>query len=114
MAKAKSAVPAGHHTVTPQLTLDNAAQAIDWYKKALGAEEVARGIGPKRKTTHAEIRTGDSLTTARPLNMGGDRRSNPPPRHSSSPPAASTESMATTIRGLGYSLDDPDEPGRGE
>jgi hypothetical protein len=26
----------------PQLTLDNAAQAIDWYKKALGAEELSR------------------------------------------------------------------------
>ena len=42
MAKARSAVPEGFHTVTPQLTLDNAAQAIDWYKKALGAEEVMR------------------------------------------------------------------------
>ena len=32
MAKAKKAVPEGLHTVTPQLTLDNAAQAIEWYK----------------------------------------------------------------------------------
>ena len=40
MAKAKSPIPDGYHTVTPQLTCDNAAQAIDWYKKALGAEEV--------------------------------------------------------------------------
>ena len=46
MAKAKSAVPEGFHTVTPQLTLDNAAQAIDWYKKALGAEELGRAVGP--------------------------------------------------------------------
>ena len=61
MAKAKSAVPPGHHTVTPQLTLDNAAQAIDWYKKALGAEEVARAPGPDGKIMHAEIRIGDSL-----------------------------------------------------
>jgi hypothetical protein len=38
MARAKSAVPEGHHTVTPQLTLDNAVQALVWYKKALGAE----------------------------------------------------------------------------
>ena len=53
MAKAKSAVPEGHHTVTPQLTLDNAAQAIDWYKKALGAEEVARAVGPDGKIMHA-------------------------------------------------------------
>ena len=41
MANAKRALPEGHRTITPQLTLDNAAQAIDWYEKAPGAEEVA-------------------------------------------------------------------------
>jgi PhnB protein len=61
MAKAKGPVPPGHHAVTTQLTLDNAAQAIDWYKKALGAEEVARATGPDGKIMHAEIRIGDSL-----------------------------------------------------
>src|SRR5215470_13428879 len=61
MAKAKSAVPEGHHTVTPQLILDDAAKGIDWYKKALGAEEVARAVGPDGKVLHAEIRVGDSL-----------------------------------------------------
>jgi uncharacterized glyoxalase superfamily protein PhnB len=61
MAKATKAIPDGHHTVTPQLTLDNAAQAIDWYKKALGAAEVARAVGPDGKIMHAEIRIGDSL-----------------------------------------------------
>src|SRR4029079_18575688 len=61
MAKAKKAVPEGHHTVTPQLILDSAAQAIEWYKKALGAEEVARATGPDGKILHAEIRIGDSL-----------------------------------------------------
>ena len=60
MAKAKSAVPEGYHTVTPQLTLDNAAQAIDWYKKALGAEELSRATGPDGKIMHAELRIGDS------------------------------------------------------
>src|SRR3989441_13283548 len=61
MAKAKNAIPKGHHTVTPSLTLDNAAPAIDWYKKALGAEEVARAVGPDGKIMHAEVRIGDSL-----------------------------------------------------
>jgi PhnB protein len=61
MAKAKNAVPAGHYTVTPQLTLDNAAAAIDWYKKGLGAEEVSRATGPDGKIMHAEIRVGNSL-----------------------------------------------------
>lgn len=61
MAKAKSPVPEGYHTVTPHLILDNAAQALDWYKKALGAEEVARALGPDGKIMHAEIRIGNSL-----------------------------------------------------
>jgi uncharacterized glyoxalase superfamily protein PhnB len=60
MAKAARAVPAGYHTITPQLTLDNAAQTIDWYKKAFGAEEISRSPGPDGKIMHAEIKIGDS------------------------------------------------------
>jgi PhnB protein len=60
MAKAARAVPEGFHTITPQLTLDNAAKAIDWYKKALGAEEVNRSAGPDGKIMHAELKIGDS------------------------------------------------------
>ena len=71
MAKAKSAIPQGHHTVTPQLTLDEAAKAIDWYKKALGAEEVARAVGPDGKIMHAEIRIGDSLIMLNDAMGGG-------------------------------------------
>jgi uncharacterized glyoxalase superfamily protein PhnB len=71
MAKAKKAVPEGHHTVTPQLTLDSAAQAIDWYKKALGAAEVARAVGPDGKIMHAELRIGDSLIMMNDAMGGG-------------------------------------------
>jgi PhnB protein len=60
MAKAKKAVPEGLHTVTPSLIVDNATQAIDWYKKALGAEEVSRAVGPDGKILHADLRIGDS------------------------------------------------------
>ena len=60
MSKAKSAVPDGYHTLTPQLTLDNAAQAIDWYKKTLGVEEVSRFVGPDGQIMHAELKIGDS------------------------------------------------------
>jgi uncharacterized glyoxalase superfamily protein PhnB len=60
MTKAQNPIPAGHHTITPQLTLDNAAQAIDWYKKAMGAEETSRAVGPDGKILHAELRIGDS------------------------------------------------------
>ncbi len=71
MAKAKQAVPQGFHTVTPQLTLDNCAQAIDWYKKALNAEEVARAVGPDGKIMHAELRIGDSRIMMNDAMMGG-------------------------------------------
>jgi PhnB protein len=78
MAKAARAVPEGYHTVTPQLTCDNAAQAIDWYKKGLGAEELHRSLGPDGKIMHAEIKIGDShimlndpMMGQGPLGMGG-------------------------------------------
>ena len=60
MAKARHAVPEGHHTLTPHLILDDAARAIDWYKKALGAVEVSRSPGPDGKIMHAQLRIGDS------------------------------------------------------
>ena len=71
MSKAKRAVPEGFHTITPQLTLDNAAQAIDWYKKALGAEEVSRATGPDGKILHADLRIGDSHFMLNDAMMGG-------------------------------------------
>lgn len=70
MAKAKHAIPEGHHTVTPQLTLDNAAKAIDWYKEAFGAEEIARSVGPNGAVMHAEIRIGNSLVMMNDSMMG--------------------------------------------
>ena len=72
MAKAKSSVPAGHHTVTPHLIMNDASSALDWYAKALGAEILARAPGPDGKIMHAEIRVGNSIIM---LNdeMGGGR-----------------------------------------
>ncbi len=55
MAKAKKAVPDGYQTVTLALTLNNAAEAIEWYKKALGAEDLGRAVGPYGKIMNAEI-----------------------------------------------------------
>ena len=54
-------IPDGYHSVTPYLTLDDSAAAIDWYKKALGAEELGRMPGPDgRGVMHAELKVGDS------------------------------------------------------
>ncbi len=55
------AIPEGMHTITPHITLRNAAQAIEFYKKAFGAEEVGRSLTPDGKIMHAAIRIGDSL-----------------------------------------------------
>jgi PhnB protein len=71
MATAKRPVPEGYSTVTPQLTLDNAAQAIDWYKKGLGAEELSRSTGPDGKIMHAEIKIGNSRIMLNDPVMGG-------------------------------------------
>jgi len=55
------AIPEGMHTITPHIALRNAAQAIEFYKKAFGAEELGRSLTPDGKIMHAAIRIGDSL-----------------------------------------------------
>jgi len=70
MAKAQNAVPKSHHTVTPQLTLDNAAETLNWYQKALGAKEIYRSVGPDGKVMHAEVHIGDSVFYANDVMMG--------------------------------------------
>lgn len=60
MAQARNPVPEGLHTVTPQLVYDEAGKAIDWYKNALGADEIMRSLGPDGKVMHAEIQIGSS------------------------------------------------------
>jgi PhnB protein len=53
-------VPEGMHTVTPHLTCAGAAAAIEFYKRAFQAEEVARMAAPDGKLMHAMVRIGDS------------------------------------------------------
>jgi uncharacterized glyoxalase superfamily protein PhnB len=61
MTRAKNAIPEGLHTVTPQLTFEKTAEAIEWYKKALGAKEISRAKSPDGKQImHAEIQIGNS------------------------------------------------------
>ena len=55
MAKAKNPIPEGLHTITPHLVVKGAAQAIDFYKKAFGAKEVARMPGPDGKLMHGHV-----------------------------------------------------------
>src|SRR6266436_526183 len=43
------AIPEGLHSVTPQLTVDGCAEAIETWKKAFGAEEMMRAPDPSGK-----------------------------------------------------------------
>jgi len=61
MAKTTQGIPKGYHTVTPSIFVSGAAKAIDFYKKALGAEERMRFPAPDGSIMHAEIQIGDSI-----------------------------------------------------
>lgn len=61
MAKHVSPIPQGFHSVTPYLSVHNAAQALEFYKRAFGAQELMRTKDPQGKVSHAEIKIGDSV-----------------------------------------------------
>src|SRR5919109_3303958 len=61
MPQAAKPIPEGHHTVTPHLVIRGAADAIEFYKKALGAQELGRMTSPDGKIGHAELKIGDSI-----------------------------------------------------
>lgn len=62
MADAK---PNGFRTITPHLVVKGAAEAIEFYKKAFGAEERSRlpwpGPDGVERVGHAELTLGDSV-----------------------------------------------------
>lgn len=68
-------IPEGFHTVTPYLTVRDAASAIEFYTEAFGAKETFRWADPDGRIRHAEIVIGDSpimLTEESPEHgMGG-------------------------------------------
>jgi PhnB protein len=61
MAPAKKPIPEGFHSVTPSLVVRDAPRAIEFYKRAFGAQELVRMPGPDGKIMHAEIKIGDSI-----------------------------------------------------
>jgi PhnB protein len=62
MTVSKKPIPEGFHTITPGIVVRSAADAIDFYKRALGAEELVRMPGPDgRGIMHAELKIGDSI-----------------------------------------------------
>jgi len=57
-----SSIPEHLHTVTPRLVVSSGAGAIEFYRRAFGAEEVGDPFtGPGGELIHAELRIGDSI-----------------------------------------------------
>ena len=73
-------IPEGYH-ITPYLAVDDAAEAIEYYKKVFGAKEHVRMDAPDNKVGHAELEIAGSLvmladpfpqaTTRSPKELGG-------------------------------------------
>jgi PhnB protein len=74
-------IPEGYHSVSPYLAVDDAAAAIEFYKRAFGAKERLRMDAPGGKIGHAELEIGDSVvmlsdpfpqsSTKSPKELGG-------------------------------------------
>ncbi len=60
MATAKNWKPDHVSTVTPYLIIKDCAKAVDFYKKAFGAEEMHRLCAPDGKIMHSCVKLGDS------------------------------------------------------
>jgi PhnB protein len=58
---AVEAIPKGYHTITPYMTVRDAARAIEFYKQAFGAVERGAMKAPDGKIVHAELLIGDSI-----------------------------------------------------
>jgi PhnB protein len=88
-------IPEGFHSITPYLSIKGAAQAIEFYKKAFGAQERHQFMDPDGKTVrHAEIAIGDSII------MLGEEM----PEHGNPSPAA----LKGTPVGFGVYVQDAD------
>ena len=77
-------IPEGYQSVIPALSIQGAAEAIEFYKRAFGATERLRMPGPNNSIAHAELQIGDSVVMV----------SDPFPQASTKPP---TELGGTTI-----------------
>jgi PhnB protein len=53
-------IPAGFHTLTPNIIVKNVDAAVSFYKRAFGAEEILRLSMSDGKVTHCELKFGDS------------------------------------------------------
>src|SRR5215472_354968 len=75
MAKHVKPIPEGYHSVTPYLSIKDAARALEFYKQAFGAKEVMRMNGADGRVSHAEIKIGDSIIMIAEENPQNEPRS---------------------------------------
>jgi PhnB protein len=62
MSKSTRPIPPGHENLIPHLVCSPCSEAIEFYKKAFGAEEIYRLPAPDgRRIMHAAIRIGKSF-----------------------------------------------------
>ena len=74
-------IPPGYHTVTASLVVRDGKKAIEFYKKAFGAQELGVMLGPNGGVMHAELKIGDTkimlgdefpdMGALSPLSLGG-------------------------------------------
>lgn len=76
--KKVKAVPDGYGTVTPHLVQADSVKAIEFYKKAFGAEEIYKMPGPGGAIMHAEIKIGNSIVMMADANPHMDPTAQPP------------------------------------
>jgi PhnB protein len=61
MSEKVKAIPDGFHTLTPHITVRDAKGAIEFYKKALGAQVLHVSHTPDGRVMHASLKIGDSV-----------------------------------------------------
>src|SRR6185295_20341033 len=62
MSKSTQPIPPGHEHLIPHLVVNNCANAIEFYKKAFGAEEIHRMPEPGgKRIMHAALRVGNGF-----------------------------------------------------
>ena len=62
MTGSVKSIPEGYSTITPHLVIRSAVEAIDFYKKAFGAEEIYRQMTPDGQAVlHTALKFGDSV-----------------------------------------------------
>jgi len=62
------------NTVTPYLAVADAANAINWYKKAFGAKEIIRQLEPTGKIMHASLKIGGSVVMLSDIFPGSEMK----------------------------------------